>query len=579
MAQAPQSVVVETPPPAVRSLRLPVVPEDLEILLSQRGRPSSIVLICATPDRPSLAIEIAIEGGDWEWAGQALMRSWAVPRIVAGAGRDIVQAVIEHKEFGESEPLLLAGAALARSWCDIAEFALARATAELAETAEAEITDLLSLAILNMAMSRLRDEPDVGLAQVSHIVDLLAKLSVSERAQAPELTPLIDYYVAGFELSMGSLDTARRRLERGAGPLQQLPKGDTDPAEQLVRANCAGQLSWIDAFSGDLCRATRYATALLTDRQADSGEIGVRFAHLATVWTHLERGEVEQARQRLDHALSTSSDNQDPLLAAAQLLTEARLAVITDEPESAIRLLRSATKIDSPIPDWFADQFVITTADAWLVAGEPEQAIATLNAESDLESGERELILAQALHRMGRLPDAEAMLARMPSDPTTISLSAQVQQWLLGGEIALEQGKRERAGRLVDRALRAATRESLRTTVARAGDWLRSFVARDSDLSSRHSAFLASVPESATLTRDHRWGDANAYDALIVVPLTVRETDVLKRLAEFCSNEEIAEDLVLSLNTVKTHMRSLFQKLSVTRRADAVRRGRALGLC
>jgi LuxR family transcriptional regulator, maltose regulon positive regulatory protein len=63
-----------------------------------------------------------------------------------------------------------------------------------------------------------------------------------------------------------------------------------------------------------------------------------------------------------------------------------------------------------------------------------------------------------------------------------------------------------------------------------------------------------------------------------VVPLTARETDVLNLLAEFCSNEEIAADL-LSLNTVKTHVRSLFQKLSVTRRADAVRRGRALGLC
>jgi LuxR family maltose regulon positive regulatory protein len=53
----------------------------------------------------------------------------------------------------------------------------------------------------------------------------------------------------------------------------------------------------------------------------------------------------------------------------------------------------------------------------------------------------------------------------------------------------------------------------------------------------------------------------------------------LKLLAEFCSNDEIAADLMLSLNTVKTHMRSLVQKLSVTRRADAVRRGRALGLC
>ncbi len=78
---------------------------------------------------------------------------------------------------------------------------------------------------------------------------------------------------------------------------------------------------------------------------------------------------------------------------------------------------------------------------------------------------------------------------------------------------------------------------------------------------------------------DHRLVNPGAYDPLFVAPLTMRETDVLKRLAEYCSNEEIAADLVLSLNTVKTHMRSLFQKLSVTRRADAVRRGRALGLC
>jgi LuxR family maltose regulon positive regulatory protein len=104
-------------------------------------------------------------------------------------------------------------------------------------------------------------------------------------------------------------------------------------------------------------------------------------------------------------------------------------------------------------------------------------------------------------------------------------------------------------------------------------------VARDPSLSARHSAFLASIAEPATAAVDHLREEASAYDALFVVPLTVRETEVLKLLAEFCSNEEIAADLFLSLNTVKTHMRSLFQKLSVTRRADAVRRGRALRLC
>jgi LuxR family transcriptional regulator, maltose regulon positive regulatory protein len=77
------------------------------------------------------------------------------------------------------------------------------------------------------------------------------------------------------------------------------------------------------------------------------------------------------------------------------------------------------------------------------------------------------------------------------------------------------------------------------------------------------------------------WSGSEDQDPLI---LQAKEANAsmlrpIRFLAEFCSNEEIAADLVSSRNTVKTHMRSLFQKLSVTRRADAVRRGRALGLC
>jgi ATP/maltotriose-dependent transcriptional regulator MalT len=104
-------------------------------------------------------------------------------------------------------------------------------------------------------------------------------------------------------------------------------------------------------------------------------------------------------------------------------------------------------------------------------------------------------------------------------------------------------------------------------------------LARASRLSRQRTPFLMSVSESATAAVDHWRGDDHLHDGMIVVPLTTRETDVLRLLAQHCSNEEIAAELVLSLNTVKTHMRSLFQKLSVSRRADAVRRGRALGLC
>ena len=583
----PDAMLRERTAAALLTRRLPII-----VLNESSARPPSasthdlqpdrsllLVLIGSAPDDPAEATKHATEARDWAWAARALVRSLAVPRILAGADGAAVQQIVEHKEFGESEPLLLAAAAMAHSWFDIAESALARAAVELDQAAQPEATGLVSLALLNMAMARQRGEAVVGLAQAGQLSDLMVNLTASERSRAPELSPLIDYYVAGFELLRGNVESARWTLERGAGRVGGSPNGDATDAEQLARSACAGQLSWIDAFCGDLGRAMRYATSVLTDRQADGGESGVRFAHLATAWTHLERGEVEQARQRLDHALQTCADNHEPLLGAAQTLTQARLALITDESETALRLL-SRGRIDSQrAAGWFADRLLIATAEAWLAAGDPQQAIATLTPEPELAAAEARLILARSLLRTGDLPAAEMMVARIPSDPVVSTLAAQVRRWLLVAQLAAEQGNFQRAELSLDRALRVATREQLRMTVAMAGGWLRSIAVRDSGLSARHSAFLASLPEEATNALDHRWEDAGAYDGLFVAPLTMRETDVLKRLAEYCSNEEIAADLVLSLNTVKTHMRSLFQKLSVTRRADAVRRGRALGLC
>jgi LuxR family transcriptional regulator, maltose regulon positive regulatory protein len=514
-----------------------------------------------------------------------LTGSLAVPRILAGAGADLVQLVIDVEQLGESEPMLLAGAALAYSWLDIAESALARTSAELARTPQPEVADLVSLALLQMAMARQHGDAGSGLSYANELKDLVGKFTISERASTPELSPLIDYYVAGFELCGGDVDTARWRLERGAGRFRQWLDGDASPAEQLVRANCAGQLSWIDAFCGNLRRATWYATTLITDRPTERGEIGLGFAHLANAWAHLERAEIVQARQHLDHACVAMGDRGDPLLAAAHRLTQVRLATIADEPETALRLLHAGGTDGQVTSGWFADQFVVASAEAYLAASEPQQAIVTLIPEPDLAGDEAKLITAKALWRLYDLTAAEATLAKVPSDPAAISITTQVQRLLLAAELAAAHGNDERAQLDVDRTLRIAAKEQLRTSVGLAGDWLKSFVGRNADLAARHSAFLKSIPEQCRPVVDHRvidhrrGLDHRQDGAALIVPLSARETEVLRALADYCSNEEIAADLVLSLNTVKTHMRSLFQKLSVTRRAEAVRRGRALGLC
>lgn len=57
-----------------------------------------------------------------------------------------------------------------------------------------------------------------------------------------------------------------------------------------------------------------------------------------------------------------------------------------------------------------------------------------------------------------------------------------------------------------------------------------------------------------------------------------RELEVLELMAAGFSNQEIADKLFLSLNTVKTHSSNLFVKLDVKRRTQAIQKGKTLGL-
>ena len=64
----------------------------------------------------------------------------------------------------------------------------------------------------------------------------------------------------------------------------------------------------------------------------------------------------------------------------------------------------------------------------------------------------------------------------------------------------------------------------------------------------------------------------------MVEPLSERELEVLRLVAQGLSNREIGERLFLALNTVKGHNQKIFNKLQVQSRTEAVARARELGL-
>jgi LuxR family maltose regulon positive regulatory protein len=64
----------------------------------------------------------------------------------------------------------------------------------------------------------------------------------------------------------------------------------------------------------------------------------------------------------------------------------------------------------------------------------------------------------------------------------------------------------------------------------------------------------------------------------LIEPLSQRELEVLRLMAEGLSNDEIGKRLFLALSTVKGHNQRIFDKLQVQRRTEAVARARELGL-
>ena len=210
--------------------------------------------------------------------------------------------------------------------------------------------------------------------------------------------------------------------------------------------------------------------------------------------------------------------------------------------------------------------------------------------------------------------DAEA-LERQSDVPVDV----QVEAWLAAAAARLAGGRRDQAVAAVQRAVRLARTENLRRPFDEATRELRHLWGADARLTASSGWIAGSVAARPPRGRpdgrsdgpgtgraggradgrsggraDGRAGGrghvpasgpaslgmrrAAAGEPIIVDALSARETEVLRHLADLLTTEEVAEAMFVSVNTVKSHIRSILRKLSVGRRNEAIRRARELNV-
>ena len=136
------------------------------------------------------------------------------------------------------------------------------------------------------------------------------------------------------------------------------------------------------------------------------------------------------------------------------------------------------------------------------------------------------------------------------------------------------EGDRAGAARLAERALDLAEPEGLRLSLADAAPGIEPVFEHLLRYGTAHRSLIGEVLELVESGATELGGAPSPLRE----ELSARELAVLRYLPTMLTSQEIAGELFVSLNTVKSHLKNIYRKLDADGRRDAVRRARDLGL-
>jgi LuxR family maltose regulon positive regulatory protein len=309
-----------------------------------------------------------------------------------------------------------------------------------------------------------------------------------------------------------------------------------------------------------------------------AGRVYEEMSQISYEWNHLETA-MEQVHRSIE--LCKQWGNVGHL--AVGSLRLARLEQVQGHPQGAMETMRIAERIASEhqLAPKYSSWVKYALARLWIAQGNVEKAsriveeggITTVDEIPYLREPEF-LVLLRLLLIQGDHAASLALSKRMLQKAETAGRTGRVIEVLVLQALIFQSNREtEQALAVLKRALSLAKPERYVRTFADEGEPMVRLLhlARSRQIETQYATELLSVMEGAA-------GSTKTPPRLLTEPLTSREMEVLKLIEAGCSNQDIAEKLVISFTTVKRHISNIYTKLDVKSRTQAVAIGKELNL-